>query len=512
MKLTGEKARDLLEAQLAEHSEGVDAALSRYCPRVAVNTLHRAIRSVEEFINIPMFEIPYHEDVLRLTAIRLDNAFISDPLPAVKLAKSILDPLFDPQVVSRYLQTMLQTAAISQTFRIHGQNKLGKQISLDTIGGAIDYYQSRRRHLVILLYSMPRSCTGIEVLENLDALNVLLPVIEQSCISITGFHQKLALLDIYDDFHLTTDARGFLASHDYNTLDKGFMEPERASIQVMLEMRREIIGSRKLRPLKQKVVFSAEELRNSVKLIQAAYQEFDVNDGDFAALSLLIVAFSRHCSDDYFVEISKQKFLAILRAQSTFDPDELYSMLVNSPGDYTANSNAYEPFIESGATVVSNVNLLSRYLYAFKNIHLGSRKRFQIHCGFIFEDVVKKDLEELGFNVTDIKRINRKEFDVVTTYQGAIHNFQCKNNWVDLANVESDRKLFVRYNRSMVNYYRKALVKEQERENLLKSKLELSEIHHYVISRFPVICDIPSIINHNEIRKLPSLISQIGSS
>jgi len=256
MKLTGEKARDLLEAQLAEHSEGVDAALSRYCPRAAVNTLHRAIRSVEEFINIPM------------------------PLPAVKLAKSILDPLFDPQVVSRYVQTMLQTAAISQTLRIHGQDKLGKQISLDTIGGAIDYYQSRRRHLVTILYSMPRSCTGIAVLENLDALNVLLPVIEHSCISITGFHQKLALLDICDDFHLTTDARGFLASHDYNTLDKGFMEPERASIQVMLEMRRDIIGSLKLRPQKQKVVFSAGELRNSVKLIQAAYQEFDINDGD----------------------------------------------------------------------------------------------------------------------------------------------------------------------------------------------------------------------------------------
>ena len=506
MKLTGQKARDLLEAQLAEHNDGVDHALSRYCPRAAVSTLHRTIRSVEEFINIPMCEISNHDDVLRITAIRLDNAFTSDPLPAVKLAKSILDPLFDPQVVSRYVQTMLQTAAISQAFRIHGQDKLGKQISLDTIGGAIGYYQSRRRHLVTLLYSMPRSCTGIAILENLDALNVLLPVIEHSCVSITGFHQKLALLDIYDDFHLTTDARGFLASHDYNTLDKGFMEPERASIQVMLEMRRDKIGYLKIRPLKQKVVFSAEELRNSVKLIQAAYQEFDVNDGDFAALSLLIVVFSRHCFDDYFVEIPKQKFWAILRAQSAFDPDELYSLLVNSPGDYTANTNAYEPFIDTGTAVVSNVNLLSRYLYAFKNIHLGSRKRFQIHCGFIFEDVVKKDLKELGFNVTDIKRLNRKEFDVVTTYRGAIHNFQCKNNWIDLANVESDRKLFVRYNRSMVKYYRKALVKEQDREHLLKSKLGLSKIHHYVISRFPVICDVPNIINHNEIRKLPLLV------
>ncbi|MGH2199034.1 hypothetical protein ACQ1Z2_15920, partial [Enterococcus faecalis] len=82
------------------------------------------------------------------------------------------------------------------------------------------------------------------------------------------------------------------------------------------------------------------------------------------------------------------------------------------------------------------------FLYAFKNIHLGSRRRFQIHTSFIFEDMVKRDLSAMGFQVTDVKRINRKEFDVVAVHRDVIYNFQCKNNWIDLAKVESDRALF----------------------------------------------------------------------
>ena len=87
----------------------------------------------------------------------------------------------------------------------------------------------------------------------------------------------------------------------------------------------------------------------------------------------------------------------MLRAQSVFDPEELESLLVNKPSDYATNSNAYEPFIDGGDVVISNVNFLSRFLYSFKNIHLGSRRRFQIHAGFIFEDMVKRDLSAMGF-------------------------------------------------------------------------------------------------------------------
>jgi hypothetical protein len=120
--------------------------------------------------------------------------------------------------------------------------------------------------------------------------------------------------------------------------------------------------------------------------------------------------------------------------------------------------------------VISNVNLLSRFLYAFKNIHLGSRRRFQIHAGFIFEDMVKRDLPAIGFQVTDVKRINRKEFDVVTVHRDVIYNFQCKNNWIDLAKVESDRALFVRYNRSLSNYYQRRIRGSRNETSLLSGR------------------------------------------
>jgi hypothetical protein len=68
-----------------------------------------------------------------------------------------------------------------------------------------------------------------------------------------------------------------------------------------------------------------------------------------------------------------------------------------------------------------------------------------------------------GFEVTDIKRINRKEFDVVAVRSDVIFNLQCKNNWIDLSALESDRKLFLRTNHRLVSYYRRALLKEEGR-------------------------------------------------
>ena len=218
-----------------------------------------------------------------------------------------------------------------------------------------------------------------------------------------------------------------------------------------------------------------------------------------------MISFSRCVRDDYYIEIQKEKFLSMLRAESDLNPDELEALLIHIPSGYAKNTNAYQPFLDLGDKVVSNINLLSRFLYAFKNVHLNSRRRFQIHAGFIFEDMVKRDLTRMGFNVTNIKRINRKEFDVVATHSDVIFNIQCKNNWIDFSKVASNRKLFVRYNRSLTNYYSRALKKEHDREDLLKQELGLDKVVHYIVSRFPVIGAHPSVINYNQ-------IDQIGQS
>ena len=111
----------------------------------------------------------------------------------------------------------------------------------------------------------------------------------------------------------------------------------------------------------------------------------------------------------------------------------------------------------------------------------------------------------------DIKRINRKEFDIVATHGGVIYNFQCKNNWIDLSKVEAERALYVRYNRALTNYYRRALAKEANREHLLKDELDLTRVEHYVISRFPVITADARIINYNQIGKLSTIVDAANS-
>jgi Holliday junction resolvase len=116
--------------------------------------------------------------------------------------------------------------------------------------------------------------------------------------------------------------------------------------------------------------------------------------------------------------------------------------------------------------------------------------------------MVKRDLDRMGFMVTDIKRINRKEFDVVATRGDVIFNIQCKNNWIDLSKIEAERALFIRYNRSLTNYYSRALKKERGREHLLKKELAMDKVVHYVVTRFPVIGADPAVINYNQIDRL----------
>lgn len=402
---------------------------------------------------------------------------------------------------------MVQLAAIRSAFRMHGQYSFAPGTTLDTVGEAIDYLQSRRRHFVALLYLMPVACKGGRELTPLDTLNVLLPQVEHSCTTITGLYLKLALIEALPEFNLEVDAFGALGSHWLETLDAGFLEPERASIMTMNELRSGQIAMPSLELVDPRKVFSAAELRNNVKLLSATYDAFGLNDSEFSAVAAVITSLSGRAKDDYVIAIGKDRLRSLLKTAGGIDADELERLLVNRPSaDYAPNTNAYEPFIDLGHAVISNVNLLSRFLYAFKNVHLGSRKRFQIHAGFIFEDMVKRDLERLGFKVTDIKRINRKEFDVVTTYGDVIYNFQCKNNWIDLAKVESDRVLYVRYNRALANYYAKALAKEERREGLLKEKLGLSEIEHRVISRFPIITTEPRIVNYNRLSDRAALL------
>jgi hypothetical protein len=176
--------------------------------------------------------------------------------------------------------------------------------------------------------------------------------------------------------------------------------------------------------------------------------------------------------------------------------------LVAGAGSYADQTNRHHPFVEIDGQLEGDVVLLSRFLNAFKNLHLASQRRFVIHSGFIFEDMVKRDLAAMGFDVKPIKRVGRREFDVVAVRDGVIFNLQCKNNALDLSQIEAHPRRVAAANRRLLAYYRGALRKERARQGVLQAELGLTKIRHFVISRFPVITTHPAIIPFNALARL----------
>jgi hypothetical protein len=185
--------------------------------------------------------------------------------------RAALRPHLDTSAIERFCLLMLQIAAIRSAFAMHGQSSFGRNITLNTIADAMEYLQSRRRHFVALLYFMPHACRGNKRLAPLDALNVFVPQVEHSCVTITSLYLKLALADALPEFSLEVDSIGGFASHWLETLDAGFLDPERASIIVMNELRGDQISVPDEEPVDPTKIFSAAELRNSIKLLAATY-------------------------------------------------------------------------------------------------------------------------------------------------------------------------------------------------------------------------------------------------
>lgn len=494
--IQGEAARALIADQIAKHGGGIVKALAKYDPADTAEKWLATIRAIEEFINVPLFGLDDDRLVAALRALPLDERIIANP-NAMRSVVGGISETFGADLARRYALTITQTAALNIAFRQSGWGDFGRGITLDNVDAAITYFQSRRRHLVAMLYSIPGMCKGTTKIASHDTLNIFIPQVEMSGISLIGLHRQAVLADVFPDFALRSDGTIFHGTHDFQPLDSYFLDPERASLKALAELRLDPGKVDYLETVDPAKIFSAAELRNGVKLLAAAYAEFGLLDTDFSTLAALVTKLSHQCRDDYFVTLDRATFETMIAHNSGFGASRLKSLLVNVPADYVSNTNAFEPFIDLGDRLVSNVNLLSRFLYDYKNFRLDERRRFQVHSGFIFEKMVKRELEAHCFDVTDIKRINRKEFDVVAVRNDVIFNFQCKNNWIDLGRLERDRVAFVKFNRRLISYYQRALAKEEKREGLLQSKLGTRSIRHYIVSRFPIITDNERIIAWN---------------
>jgi hypothetical protein len=502
--VSGAAVRPLIMGMLAQHEAGIADRFAPYEPASAVAALHLALRMIEEMINLPQFGAfdPAEKAMLRALPI---TPIAAGDLNSVLAARNLIIPRHAEPTGTRFGRTMVHLADVMNNYR-QNRFEIGAGFSLATVGDAMIFLQSRRRHLVTLFYGAPARCQGTQPLDVAMAFLLLFMVAQHSCTTITELHQNLVATYLFPDFAMQPTVRGYSASHRFEPLEADYLEPERLSLLTLVAERGVEIASTHQEHVPADKIFSAAELRNTVRALRAAYAAYGVDDDAWAALSLLVVAFSRRCRDDYVIRIGRAAFDALLAAQDAIAPDRLEALLVHSPGSFAADANAYQPFIVMGDELISNVNLLGRFLYVFKNVHLASRKRFQIHAGFIFEDSVERALAALGFTITGIKRINHKEFDVVTLAGDHIVNFQCKNSSIDLARLDHEPERFARANRRLVRYFQRALRKEVDRENLLLEKLGRSRIQHFVISRFPVLTEDVAIINFNQLDQRASAI------
>lgn len=482
--MTESFSRDEIEGRLAELQERVGATLASFEARSAMRCLLDTLRAVEELINL--YTVDWDDEVFEQQLFGFPVMLSAQNLLLLARIRKRLATRLDRPLIERLTMLIVQGSDIGVAFK--GHDALEAASGFDTLAAMIGYLQSRRRHLVGLLHFIPTACRGTKSIRQEEALNVFLPIVEFSGAPMMGAQYALMVKLAQERLGIPDDANAETAM-----LSGLFLEPERASI---VEMPNSPEGWQMLKAKEQvrsDRLFSAAELRNDILICEAAYAEFDLRSTEFAVAASLIRRLSREfIEDDYWIRISPEDLARVTAQEGASRP--LMAALICGADTYMECLSSYAPLVLAGDHYLSTVTQLSRFAYSWRARGLDRQKRFQIRAGFIFEDVVKAALEKQGFMVQNIVRINRQEFDVVSLRDGIIWNIQCKNNYIDLTRVDSDAVAFARYNRGLVRAYEKALMKEQNREHLLKMKLGVEPVEHMLVSRFPVVTDNPRVV------------------
>ncbi|WP_026836986.1 hypothetical protein [Gillisia sp. JM1] len=493
--LTKQEFHNKLNKELQLHSSHIQNMLKNYSAIDLFPKWHSLVQSLEEFINLIFFGnfTDKEKKLVESTSITFPPDF--DRLMSIS---NIIGSKYKSKTRDRFFQFTIQTIAISHSFKIT-DNGIEEFNKIKTLLDVANYYQKRRRYFVTLLYLIPKHSQGNNIAEKSDLLNIFLPIIELNCVSLTTINQQRVLSKIFNDYQAKSDGQKLEGNYTFQPLERFSNEPERLSIFDQVLHRNNQIEQFNWIDLDRDKIFSKKELLHSIQLIEKAYALYKIDETDFKIFSRFINEIVESISDDYFFTITKSNLEDFISFYSIKNQKLLKNQLFQTEDDYWVNLNSFHPFIELEDKYYTNVNLLMRFLYYFKNFILNKKKKFQIHAGFVFEDMIKKILENYNFQITDITRINQKEFDVVTIRDKTIYNFQCKNNAIDLTLIESDQEKFIRYNKYLIRSLQRALKKEYDREKLLIDKLKINKIEHFVITRFPILNSEERIISFNEI-------------
>lgn len=492
-KIEGKQINVIFEESMQYHIETYYNFISKYEPKQLYRNWSFLVRSIDEIINISQ-ELSNYDEIDRF--LKLNLTFENENFMNIKKVVDMLSLRFGKEVSVRFYKLAMQCFAINSSYKQYGVfEQFDTDLNLSTVSNAITYLQSRRYYYVTTLNLIPKIALGQKRVDYMDTLNQLNYTMDSCLVNITTAHYNLLLNQCLPDFEMYSDGTNASRNFEYDHLEGFFMEPERFSLADQIELRFEDMAKPKMLSKLDSKIFSYSEVANTMALFEGAFVKYEIsNNIEFKELNSLLHDLAIYLEDDYDIRLEKDVFKNISSKYKAF---ELYC----NSDDYFKNLNSYSPFQEVEGTYYTTVVLLTRFVYRTLSQSLMKNKTFQIHSGFVFEDKVSKILERKGFELTRITRINRKEFDIITIKQGKIFNFQCKNNFIDISRVGYNYKKIGRLNKLLCRYYEKALIKEKDREQLITAKLEIKDIEHFVISRYPVITRNKNIINFSNLEE-----------
>lgn len=198
--------------------------LAPYDPVTATLAWFDTLRAIEECINLPMADWDDDEFEARLYNLAL-QPLVWDPRPLLALRPRLVTK-FSETFANRFQNLMIQGAAIGTALVQHRLFELTQGFL--SVGTMIGYLQSRRRHFVALLHTLPSACRGRQRVDPLDTLNIFVPLIDMQALQIVGAQQALLIEAARARLGLPNAPDSELAM-----LDGLFLEPERARITEM---------------------------------------------------------------------------------------------------------------------------------------------------------------------------------------------------------------------------------------------------------------------------------------
>lgn len=451
----------------------------------------KLIRSVDELINLPLEikDATTQKEFLNLS-FNFNN---KNEIHKFKLVLKKIELQFGNEISTRLL------IFAKMNFNLVYNNLRSNEMLLHNfsdVGSIISYYQLKRKYYVTLLDLIEEWAVGDYKFEFTDTLTEFQHIIDSYFQNVTNTYYDILLnncLANYSiDFRISPPEKSF----QYSNLENFYLEPQILTMIDQLNHRFNLTKEVQLEKLPSNKVFSFVEVENNIKVIQSSFSNYNIDKTDqFNEIKILIKKVKPFCKDDYNIIIPKKIF-----ENEIVQYMKKIKLLVKKK-DYISASNFVSGFQLVDNNYITSVVLINRFITNRILSYLNKQKKFQIHSGFIFEDMVKEILHENGYELTDIVRIDHKEFDVITIKNNRIYNFQCKNNNIDIGRVQADPKRIARLNNRLINKYIKAYEKEINREQLVKDKLGINEINHFVISRYPVITEIDYIISYNKLEE-----------